>query len=95
MSKKAEIESDIASIQFITEEKVTTIKKKGKENLKSIYSKKYNNDLIHDSLFIRGSMLFDIKDFRKANNIFKSMYIFKKEEEDIYEIQNLKKKTAM
>ena len=94
--KKAEIESDIASIQFITEEKVITIKKKGKENLKNMYLKKYNNDnydLINDSLFIRGSMLFDIKDFRKANNIFKSMYIFKKEEEeDIYEIQNLIKK---
>ena len=55
--KKAEIESDIASIQFITEEKVTTIKKKGKEDLKNIYLKKYNNDnydLINDFVLYEG-----------------------------------------
>ena len=94
--KKQEIESDIKKLQSKTEEKVTQIKTKHKENFKKKYyqykPKDYNQ--LNDSLFIRGSMLLDIKDFGKANNIFNTMYIFneKEDEDDFYEKQSLIKK---
>ena len=97
-NKKNEIEFDIKNIQDKTEKKVTSIKKRRKKNLsKNFYSNKHNNNInkINDSLFLKGSMLFGIKDFRKAESIFKSMYIFKEDktnEDAFYEKQNLVKK---
>ena len=93
-NKKSEIENDIKTIQFITEQKVTSIKNKRKKNLRNKYLNKYNNNYeqMNDSLFLKGSMLFGIKDFGKADNIFKSMYIFKQDETEDYDTQNLLKK---
>ena len=85
-NKKNEIEFDLKNIQDKTEKKVTSIKKRRKKNLsKNFYSNKHNNNInkINDSLFWKGSMLFGIKDFRKAESIFKSMYIFKEDEKHI------------
>ena len=42
-----------------------------------------------DSIFLKGSMLLGVQDFGKVNDIFKSTYIFKKEEYDDYEQQDL------
>lgn len=94
--KKIDIENDIRAIQFITQEKVTFIKKKGKKNLKNIYLTKFKNnfssnyDLLNDSLFLKGSMLFGIKDFGKIDDVFKSIYVFKQNEnDDLYEMHTL------
>ena len=96
--KRNEIENDINSIQNKTETKINTIKTKRKKGLKKYNLSKYYNDSINqinDSLFIKGSMLFGIKDFNKADNIFKSMYVFNNQEEaddDFYDKQNLLRK---
>ena len=95
--KKLEIENDINNIQNKTKNRITSIKTKRKNTLKKYNLSKYYNDSyneINDSLFLQGSMLFGIKDFGKAENIFKSMYIFNNKEEtnDNYEKQNLIKK---
>ena len=95
---RAEIEIDIKNIQDKTEKKVVSIKKRRKKNFsKNFSTNKNNNNMnkINDSLFLKGSMLFGIKDFRKAESIFKSMYIFNEdenEEDAFYEKQNLVKK---
>ena len=97
--KKSEIENEINAIQNKTENKINTIKVKQKKSLKKYNLNKYYNDSINeikDSLFLKGSMLFGIKDFSKADNIFKSMYIFDNQEEvvddNFYDKQNLIKK---
>jgi len=95
--KKLEIENDINNIQNKTEKKITSIKIKRKNTLKKYnLNKNYNDGYneINDSLFLKGSMLCGIKDFGKAENIFKSMYIFNNKEEinDNYEKQKLIKK---
>ena len=95
---RAEIEIDIKNIQDKTEKKVVSIKKRRKKNFsKNFSTNKNNNNMnkINDSLFLKGSMLFGIKDFRKDESIFKSMYIFNEdenEEDAFYEKQNLVKK---
>ena len=45
-----------------------------------------------DPIFTKGSMLLGIKDFGKAKDIFKSVYLFQQEEEENYETPELMKK---
>ena len=94
--KRIEIENYIKIIQSMTEEKVTRIKQKRKENLKTLHitkNKKGYYNKLNDSLFLKGSMLFGIKDFKNAKDKFKSMYLFKEDEnDDLYEEQKLLKR---
>ena len=72
--KRIEIENYIKIIQSMTEEKVTTIKQKRKENLKTLHitkNKKGYYNKLNDSLFLKGSMLFGIKDFKNVKDKFK------------------------
>ena len=50
-------------------------------------------ELNDDSLFLKGSMLLGIKDFSNAKDIFKSMYVFREDNDDsIYDTQKLIRK---
>ena len=89
--KKIEIENGIYDLQDKTEKKVSSIKKKRKSTLKNLNLNKYYNDNyydsfieINDSLFLKGSMLLVLKDFKKAEEMLQSMYIFKKDNENNY-----------
>jgi len=94
-AKKNEIENDIKRIQYITEQKVNKIKTKRKNSIKTIKTINNNrqiNEMNDDPIFTKGSMLLGIKDFGKAKDIFKSVYIFQQEEEENYDKQELVKK---
>ena len=92
---KKEIENDIHSLQKITERKIIEIKEKGKQYYEKVYPNNYINDYTHisNSFFSEGTKLLDIKDFRRAENIFNSMCRSNiSGTEDIYNAQNLIKK---
>ena len=96
-AKKNEIENDIKRIQYITEQKVNQIKIKRKNSIKSIKTLKNSNsrqinEMNDEPIFTKGSMLLGIKDFGKAKDIFKSVYLFQHEEEENYDKQELMKK---
>ena len=95
--KKKEIENDIELIQSITKEKVFQIKNRRKKTIEKMNidlkkSDSYNE--MNDSLFLKGSMLLNIKDFSTVKNLLKSMYVFKKSDsgEEIYDTQRLLRK---
>ena len=95
--KKKEIENEINKIQDKTGKKVSLIKKRQLNDSKHLHLLKINNDIfkeMNDSLFAKGSMLLGIKDFKTAEKMLKSMYIFKKDEDEneVYEKQRLIKK---
>ena len=90
--KKYEIERDIKRIQNKTEKNVNEIKMKRKNTFKKFNINQKQNDKMNDRLFTKGSMLFSIKDFSKAKNILDSIYIFKEEDEDNYDKQELLRK---
>ena len=90
--QKAEIEQDINRIQEITNKKVTEVKVKRKTTLKNYNLTEKQNKIMNDPLFLKGSMLLTIKDFSKAKDIFKSIYLFKEEDDKEYEKQDLIKK---
>ena len=90
--KKQEIEQDIKRIQSKTEKNVNEIKIKRKNTFKKYNINQKQNDKMNDPLFTKGSMLFTIKDFSKAQNILNSIYIFKDEDEDNYDKQELLRK---
>lgn len=94
-AKKNEIENDIKRVQYITEQKLNQIKIKRKNSIKSIKAVNNNrqiNEMNDDPIFTKGSMLLGIKDFGKAKDIFKSVYLFQQEEEENYETPELMKK---
>ena len=89
--KKIEIENGIYDLQDKTEKNVSSIKTKRKSTLTNLNLNKYYNDNyydsfteINDSLFLKGSMLLGLKDFKKAEEMLQSMYIFKKDNENNY-----------
>ena len=90
--KRKEIENYISSLQEITQVKIVQIKTRRKN--------KYKNALVNnflklndDSLFLKGTMLLGIKDFSNAKSIFKSMYVFREDNDDsIYDQQKLIRK---
>ena len=91
--KRKEIENYISLLQNITKVKIVQIKTRRKK----IYKNTMMNNFIElndDSLFLKGSMLLAIKDFSGAKNIFKSMYIFRENDNDdkIYDQQKLVRK---
>ena len=90
--KKKEIEQDINSLQDRTEKKISEIQLKRKNTFKKMNIKQNQNDKMNDPLFLKGSMLFGIKDFSKANDIFNSIYLFNQQEEENYYKQDLLKK---
>ena len=90
--KKLEIEEDIKRLQSKTEKKVSEIKIKRKNTFKKMNINQNQNDKMNDPLFLKGSMLFGIKDFSKAKDIFNSIYLFKQEDEENYDKQDLLKK---
>ena len=78
--KKKEIEDEINMIQDKTGKKVSLIKKRQLNDSKHLHLiKDYNNIFkeMNESLFLKGSMLLGIKDFKEAEKKLKSMYIFK------------------
>ena len=96
-AKKNEIENDIKRIQYITGQKVNQIKIKRKSSIKNIKTINNNsnrqiNGMNDDPIFTKGSMLLGIKDFGKAKDIFKSVYLFQQEEEENYDTPELMKK---
>ena len=88
--KIIEIENWIYCVQVKTGKKITSIKTERKSSLNNLYLNKNDNyygrfNEINDSLFKKGSMLLGIKDFGKAEEMLKSMYIFKKDRsENLY-----------
>ncbi len=91
-NKKKDIEEDIKKIKNRTEEKVSEIKIKRKTTFKNLNFSQIQNDKLNDPLFLKGSMLFTIKDFSKAKDIFNSLYLFKDEVDENYDKQELIKK---
>ena len=75
--KKIAIENDIKEIQNKTGQKINKIKNKTR-SIKG--SEKFIKKT--ESIFLKGSMLLGIKDFRKVKNIYKSIYLFDKKEAD-------------
>ena len=92
--KRREIENYIKLLQKITEVKIVEIKKRRKKKFQFSKNNFIPLELNDDSLFLKGSMLLGIKDFSNAKNIFKSMYVFKENENenDFYSQQKLLRK---
>ena len=90
--KRKEIEAYISSLQEITQVKITQIKTRRKKKYKNALMNNFI-ELNDDSLFLKGSMLLGIKDFSNAKDIFKSMYVFREDNDDsIYDTQKLIRK---
>ena len=90
--KRKEIENYISTLQEITQVKIVEIKTRRKKKYKNAIMNNFI-ELNDDSLFLRGSMLLAIKDFSNAKNIFKSMYVFREDNDDnIYDEQKLIRK---
>ena len=90
--KKQEIEQDIKRIQSKAEKNVNEIKMKRKDTFKKFNINQNQSDKMNNHLFTKGSMLFSIKDFSKAQNILNSIYIFNDEDEDNYDKPELLRK---
>ena len=81
--KKNEIENEMHKMQDKTEIKVTKIKTTRKKTLTTLLSNKnknYSITDIHDSFFEKASELFGIRDFTKAKEILKSLYLSNNQE---------------
>ena len=80
--KKNEIENEIHKMQDKTEIKVTKIKTTRKKTLNTLILNKKNYSItdIHDSFFEKASELFGIRDFTKAKEMLKSIYISNNQE---------------
>ena len=90
--KRKEIENYISSLQEITQVKIVQIKTRRKNKYKNALMNNFLK-LNDDSLFVKGTMLLGIKDFSNAKSIFKSMYVFREDNDDsIYDQQKLIRK---
>jgi len=80
--KKNEIENKMHKMQDKTEIKVTKIKTTRKKTLNTLILNKKNYSItdIHDSFFEKASELFGIRDFTKAKEILKSLYLSNNQE---------------
>ena len=93
--KKKEIENYIEIIKSITKDKVIQIRNRRGKMIENIDLKKSHNfNEINDYLFLKGSMLLDIKDYSTVKKLLKTMYVFKKSDsgKDICEKQRLLRK---
>ena len=93
--KKKEIENYIELIKSITKDKVLQIRNRREKMIENIDLKKSRNfNEINDSLFLKGSMLLDIKDFSTVKKLLKTIYVFKKNDsgDKVYEKQRLLRK---
>ena len=95
--KKKEIDNEIELFKNTAKDKVLQIKNSRKNiiekmNMDLKKSSSYNE--INDSLFLKGSMLLNIKDFSNVKKLINSSYVFTKSDsgDEIYENQRLLRK---